>query len=89
MVTSTVGCLQELDAEIKGKYATVERLIGTKAVGVADAKKRAQLLQREAQELLLKASEKLRQLKGETPPFQRDSVGTKRCSQPPRLCCFL
>lgn len=43
----------------------MEQLISTKAVGVADAKKRAQLLQHEAKELLLKASEKLQQLKGD------------------------
>lgn len=43
----------------------MEQLISTKVVGVADAKKRAQLLQQEAQELLLKASGKLQQLKGE------------------------
>lgn len=54
-----------MDTEIKGKYATVEQLISTKAVGVADAKKRAQLLQHEAKDLLLKASEKLQQLKGD------------------------
>lgn len=57
-------CPQELDSEIKDKYATVEQLISTKAVGVADARKRAQLLQQEAKELLLKASAKLQQLKG-------------------------
>lgn len=52
----------------------MEQLIGTKAVGVADAKKRAQLLQQEAKELLLKASEKLQQLKGDvTSSIQRRS----------------
>eukprot|EP00066_Takifugu_rubripes_P004440 XP_003967822.1 PREDICTED: laminin subunit beta-1 [Takifugu rubripes] len=54
---------KELDAEIRDKYATVEQLIGTKAVGVAEAKQRAQLLQQEAKDLLLKASEKLQRLK--------------------------
>lgn len=43
----------------------MEQLIRTKAVGVADAKKRAERLQQEAKELLLKASEKLQQLKGD------------------------
>lgn len=42
----------------------MEQLIGTKAVGVAEAKQRAQLLQQEAKDLLLKASEKLQRLKG-------------------------
>lgn len=54
----------------------MEQLISTKAVGVADAKKRAQLLQQEAKELLLKASDKLQQLKGEltvtSQPLQSD-----------------
>lgn len=54
----------------------MEQLISTKAVGVADAKKRAQLLQQEAKELLLKASDKLQQLKGElmvtSQPLQND-----------------
>lgn len=60
-------CLQELDAEIREKYASVEQLIGTKAVGVAEAKQRAQALQQEAKELLLKASGKLQRLKGDVP----------------------
>lgn len=42
----------------------MEQLIGTKAVGVAEAKRRARLLQQEAKDLLLKASEKLQRLKG-------------------------
>lgn len=49
---------------MKDKYATVEQLIDQKAGGVADAKKRAQALQQEAKELLLKAGDKLRLLKG-------------------------
>lgn len=44
----------------------MEQLITTKAVGVAEARKRAQSLQQEAKELLLKASQKLQQLKGDT-----------------------
>lgn len=56
--------LQDLDNEVKDKYATVEQLIDQKAGGVADAKKRAQALQQEAKELLLKAGDKLRLLKG-------------------------
>ncbi|XP_045893729.1 laminin subunit beta-1a [Micropterus dolomieu] len=54
---------KDLDLELKDKYATVERLIGQKAEGLADAKKRAGLLQQEAKELLLKASDKLQLLK--------------------------
>ncbi|XP_070762831.1 laminin subunit beta-1a [Enoplosus armatus] len=54
---------KDLDSELKDKYATVEQLIGQKAGGVADAKKRAELLQQEAKELLLKASDKLQLLK--------------------------
>lgn len=56
---------QDLDSELKGKYATVEQLIDQKAGGVAKAKKRAQSLQQEAKELLLKASDKLQLLKGD------------------------
>lgn len=56
--------LQDLNNEVKDKYATVEQLIDQKAGGVADAKKRAQALQQEAKELLLKAGDKLRLLKG-------------------------
>lgn len=56
---------QDLDTEVKDKYATVEQLIGQKAGGVVDAKKRAQALQQEAKELLLKASDKLQLLKGD------------------------
>lgn len=58
-------CLQELDAEIREKYASVEQLMGTKAVGVAQAQQRARVLQQEAKELLLKASQKLQRLKGD------------------------
>ncbi|TKS72892.1 Laminin subunit beta-1 [Collichthys lucidus] len=54
---------KELDSGLKDKYATVERLIGEKAGGVIDAKKRAESLQQEAKELLLKASDKLQLLK--------------------------
>lgn len=54
---------EDLDNEVKDKYATVEQLIDQKAGGVADAKKRAQALQQEAKELLLKAGDKLRLLK--------------------------
>lgn len=41
------------------------QLIGQKAGGVADAKKRAESLQQEAKELLLQASDKLQLLKGD------------------------
>ena len=58
-------CIQDLDLELRDKYTTVEQLIGQKAGGVADAKKRAESLQQEAKELLLKASDKLQLLKGE------------------------
>lgn len=58
-------CHQDLDSELKDKYTTVEQLIGQKGGGVADAKKRAQSLQQEAKELLLKASDKLQLLKGD------------------------
>lgn len=54
---------KDLDSELKNKYATVEELIGTKAGGLADAKKRAESLQQEAKDLLLKASNKLQLLK--------------------------
>lgn len=42
----------------------MEELITQKAQGVADAKKRAEMLQQEAKELLLQASDKLQLLKG-------------------------
>ncbi|XP_033491281.2 laminin subunit beta-1a [Epinephelus lanceolatus] len=54
---------KDLDSELKNKYSTVEELIGTKAGGLADAKKRAESLQQEAKDLLLKASNKLQLLK--------------------------
>lgn len=50
---------------MKQKYSAVEQLIGQKAEGVADAKKRAESLQNEAKQLLLQASEKLQLLKGD------------------------
>ncbi|XP_077424788.1 laminin subunit beta-1a [Vanacampus margaritifer] len=52
-----------IDSEIKDKFSTVEQLIEQKGDGVADAKKRAKLLQQEAKELLLQASDKLQILK--------------------------
>lgn len=52
-----------LDSQIKDKYATVETLINEKTGGVADAKKRAETLQKEAKDLLLQASNKLQLLK--------------------------
>lgn len=70
-------CLQDLDNEVKDQYATVEQLIEQKAGGVADAKRRAQALQQEAKELLLKASDKLRLLKGK---------GDVARAFPPLLC---
>ncbi|MEQ2246738.1 Laminin subunit beta-1, partial [Ilyodon furcidens] len=54
---------KELESEVKQKYSTVEQLIGQKAGGVADAKKRAESLQNEAKQLLLQASDKLQLLK--------------------------
>ncbi|MCI4381846.1 hypothetical protein PGIGA_G00256700 [Pangasianodon gigas] len=54
---------KDLDTELKDKYGTVEELITQKAQGVADAKKRAEMLQQEAKELLLQASDKLQLLK--------------------------
>ncbi|XP_068595796.1 laminin subunit beta-1a [Brachionichthys hirsutus] len=54
---------KDLDSEVKNKYTTVEQLIDQKARGVADSKKRAESLQREAKDLLLKASEKLQLFK--------------------------
>lgn len=50
---------------MKDQYATVEQLIGQKAGGVAEAKKRAESLQKEAKDLLLQASDKLQLLKGD------------------------
>lgn len=58
-------CSQGLDSDLKNKYSLVEQLIGQKATGVADAKKRAESLQQEAKELLLQASDKLQLLKGD------------------------
>ncbi|XP_054475867.1 laminin subunit beta-1a [Anoplopoma fimbria] len=54
---------KDLNSELKEKYAKVDQLIGHKAGGVANAKKRAESLQQEAKELLLKASDKLQLLK--------------------------
>ncbi|XP_061591132.1 laminin subunit beta-1a isoform X2 [Cololabis saira] len=54
---------RELESDVKQKYSNVEQLIGQKAGGVADAKKRAESLQKEAKQLLLQANEKLHLLK--------------------------
>uniref|UniRef100_A0A3B4B3A7 Laminin subunit beta-1 n=1 Tax=Periophthalmus magnuspinnatus TaxID=409849 RepID=A0A3B4B3A7_9GOBI len=54
---------QDLDSEIKDKYSTVEKLVDEKAVGLSEAKKRAESLQKEAKDLLLQASSKLQLLK--------------------------
>uniref|UniRef100_A0AAQ4P864 Laminin, beta 1a n=1 Tax=Gasterosteus aculeatus aculeatus TaxID=481459 RepID=A0AAQ4P864_GASAC len=54
---------EDLDSELKEKYAKVEQMIGQKAGDVVNAKKRAESLQQEAKELLLKASDKLQLLK--------------------------
>ncbi|XP_030221443.1 laminin subunit beta-1a isoform X1 [Gadus morhua] len=52
-----------LDGELKDKYTMVDGLISEKGEGVAEAKKRAELLQQEAKDLLLQASDKLQLLK--------------------------
>ncbi|CAB1333724.1 unnamed protein product [Coregonus sp. 'balchen'] len=57
---------QEFDSEVKGKYSVVEGLVVTKAEGVSVARKRAELLQQEAKELLTQTSEKLQRLRGNT-----------------------
>uniref|UniRef100_A0A8B9LT83 Laminin, beta 1a n=1 Tax=Astyanax mexicanus TaxID=7994 RepID=A0A8B9LT83_ASTMX len=49
--------------KLKDKYSSVEELITEKAQGVVDAKKKAEVLQQEAKDLLLQASDKLRLLK--------------------------
>ncbi|XP_035645885.1 laminin subunit beta-1-like [Oncorhynchus keta] len=54
---------KDLESELKDKYSTVQDLIKQEAGGVADAKKRAELLQQEATDLLLQASDKLQLLK--------------------------
>lgn len=64
-------CVQDLDSELKDKYTIAEQLIDQKAGGVADAKKRAQSLQQEAKELLLKAGNKLQLLKGDITVISR------------------
>lgn len=74
-VTRDHACVQELDAEIRGRYASVEQLIGSKAVGVAEAKRRARALQQEAKDLLLKASEKLQRLKGDVLQQDEERAG--------------
>uniref|UniRef100_A0A665UJM1 Laminin, beta 1a n=1 Tax=Echeneis naucrates TaxID=173247 RepID=A0A665UJM1_ECHNA len=55
---------RDLDSDLKDKYTTVGQMIDQKAVGVANAKRRAQALQQEAKNLLLQASDKLQLLKG-------------------------
>lgn len=55
--------MQDLDSELKDKYGSVEEQITQKAEGVAEAKKRAEKLQKEAKNLLLQASDKLQLLK--------------------------
>uniref|UniRef100_A0A3P9IH38 Laminin, beta 1a n=1 Tax=Oryzias latipes TaxID=8090 RepID=A0A3P9IH38_ORYLA len=54
---------RELQSGLKQKVSTVEQLIDQKAVGVAQAKDRAESLQKEAKELLLQAADKLQLLK--------------------------
>uniref|UniRef100_A0A674EVB5 Laminin, beta 1b n=1 Tax=Salmo trutta TaxID=8032 RepID=A0A674EVB5_SALTR len=53
----------EFDSEVKGQYSFVEGLVVTKAEGVSDAKKRAELLQQEVKELLTQTSGKLQRLR--------------------------
>uniref|UniRef100_A0A8C1W626 Laminin, beta 1a n=1 Tax=Cyprinus carpio TaxID=7962 RepID=A0A8C1W626_CYPCA len=55
--------MQDLDSDLKDKYSSVEEQITQKAEGVAEAKKRAEKLQKEAKNLLLQASDKLQLLK--------------------------
>uniref|UniRef100_A0A8C7E0G6 Laminin subunit beta 1 n=1 Tax=Oncorhynchus kisutch TaxID=8019 RepID=A0A8C7E0G6_ONCKI len=59
---NTRGTL-DLITSVKGQYSVVEDLVVTKAVGVSDAKKRAELLQQEAKELLTQTSGKLQRLR--------------------------
>uniref|UniRef100_A0A8C7E0T5 Laminin subunit beta 1 n=1 Tax=Oncorhynchus kisutch TaxID=8019 RepID=A0A8C7E0T5_ONCKI len=54
---------ERLSETVKGQYSVVEDLVVTKAVGVSDAKKRAELLQQEAKELLTQTSGKLQRLR--------------------------
>ncbi|XP_061679581.1 laminin subunit beta-1a isoform X2 [Syngnathoides biaculeatus] len=54
---------KDIDSELKDKYSTVAHLIDLKGNAVANANKRAELLQQEAKELLLQASDKLQILK--------------------------
>uniref|UniRef100_A0AAY4BRF8 Laminin subunit beta-1 n=1 Tax=Denticeps clupeoides TaxID=299321 RepID=A0AAY4BRF8_9TELE len=54
---------KDLDTDLKNKYSAVEDLITQKASGIAEAKKRAEMLQQEAKDLLLQASGKLQLLK--------------------------
>uniref|UniRef100_A0A674EVJ5 Laminin, beta 1b n=1 Tax=Salmo trutta TaxID=8032 RepID=A0A674EVJ5_SALTR len=52
-----------LITSVKGQYSFVEGLVVTKAEGVSDAKKRAELLQQEVKELLTQTSGKLQRLR--------------------------
>ncbi|MBN3300897.1 LAMB1 protein, partial [Amia calva] len=54
---------KELDNELKNKYSQVEDLIVMKSAGVAGARERAEILQKEAKDLLSHASSKLQLLK--------------------------
>ena len=71
--------VQDIESDVKQKYSGVEQLIGQKAGGVADAKRRAESLQKEAKDLLLQANEKLQLLKGDasTLPTSRESIKLK------------
>ncbi|KAL0962688.1 hypothetical protein UPYG_G00343990 [Umbra pygmaea] len=54
---------KEFDGEVKDLYSVLEGLVGTKAGAISTARKKAELLQQEAKDLLTQTNDKLKRLR--------------------------